>query len=61
MGTLKKGKKKLVVIGSAKPKLTNEKNLNKFFLCILANGIEIGTCVHIYIYIYIEMNTYVVD
>jgi hypothetical protein len=42
----------LVAIGSAKPKLTNEKNLNKFFVYILANGIEIGTCVEL-IYIFI--------
>ncbi len=47
----------MVLIGNAKPKLTNEKNLNKFFLYILAISIEIRTFVE-FIYIFFNAKLY---
>jgi hypothetical protein len=47
----------LVVIDSGKPKLTNEKNPNKFLPYILGNGIRVGTCVEL-IYIFLDAKLY---
>ncbi len=47
----------MVVVDSAKPKLTNEKNSNKFLPYILVNGIKVGTCVEL-IYIFLDAKSY---
>jgi hypothetical protein len=47
----------LVVVDSAKPNLTNEKNPNKFLPYILVNGIKVGTCVEL-IYIFLDAKLY---